>query len=90
MLKCSDGTLYTGSTVDLASRIVQHSEGMAANYTRKRLPVELFWSMEVDRIDEAFFWEKRIQGWTHAKKLTFAEGGLDAVLGWSASHRAPR
>ncbi|GAB3145108.1 hypothetical protein GCM10027058_00930 [Microbacterium neimengense] len=37
--------------------------------------------------DEAFGWEKRRQGWSHAKRRAFAEGGLDAVVGWSARSR---
>ena len=83
MLRCSDGTLYVGSTIDLERRLAQHRSGEGAAYTRRRLPVELFWSGEFDRIDEAFAWEKRLQGWSHAKRVAFAEGGLDAVIGWS-------
>ena len=40
------------------------------------------------RIDEAFAWEKRLQGWSHAKRMAFIEGGLDAVKSWSARTRA--
>ena len=87
MLRCADGTLYVGSTLDLARRLAQHQAGEGAAYTRRRRPVELFWSSECARIDEAFAWEKRLQGWSHAKRLAFAEGGVDAVRGWSAAHR---
>ena len=87
MLRCSDDTIYVGSTVDLARRVAQHQAGAGAEYTRRRLPVELFWSEPFDRIDEAFAWEKRIQGWSHAKRLALANGGLDAVIGWSARQR---
>ncbi|WEK13238.1 MAG: GIY-YIG nuclease family protein [Candidatus Microbacterium phytovorans] len=87
MLRCSDGTLYVGSTHDLARRLAQHQAGEGAAYTRRRRPVELYWSSECARIDEAFAWEKRLQGWSHAKRIAFAEGGLDAVRGWSAAHR---
>ncbi len=87
MLRCADGTLYVGSTVDLERRLAQHQAGEGAAYTRRRRPVELFWSAEFARIDEAFGWEKRLQGWSHAKRVAFAEGGLDAVIGWSARHR---
>ncbi|WP_223172179.1 hypothetical protein [Microbacterium sp. NIBRBAC000506063] len=48
----------------------------------------LFWSAPYARIEEAFAWEKRIQGWSHAKRLAFAEGGIDAVVGWSKKQRA--
>ena len=87
MLRCSDGTLYVGSTRDLARRLAQHQAGEGAAYTRRRRPVELFWSSEWARIDEACAWEKRLQGWSHAKRIAFAEGGVDAVRGWSAARR---
>lgn len=41
MLRCGDGTLYTGSTNDVARRLQVHQSGRGAKYTRSRLPVEL-------------------------------------------------
>jgi len=41
ILRCADGTLYTGVTVDLARRCLQHNAGTASRYTRSRLPAEL-------------------------------------------------
>jgi predicted GIY-YIG superfamily endonuclease len=41
ILKCRDGTLYTGITNDLPRRITQHNNGSASRYTRSRLPVKL-------------------------------------------------
>ena len=90
ILRCSDGTLYVGSTRDLAKRLDQHQAGMGSEYTKRRLPVELIWSGDFARIDDAFAWEKRLQGWSHAKRLAFIDGGLDAVRGWSARGRAMR
>ena len=54
ILRCSDGTFYVGSTRDLDRRLVQHQQGMGSAYTKRRLPVELAWSGEFSRIDEAF------------------------------------
>jgi putative endonuclease len=88
ILRCADGTFYVGSTRDLVRRIDQHEAGFGSAYTRRRLPVRLVWSAEFARIDEAFAWEKRIQGWSHAKREAFIEGGLDAVRGWSKRTRA--
>ena len=68
ILKCSDGTYYTGSTTNLALRIVQHQAGKGSNYTRKRLPVKLVYYEEYDRVDFAFAREKQIQGWSRKKK----------------------
>lgn len=44
ILECNDGTLYTGITTDLARRLQQHNAGIAARYTRARLPVAMVYS----------------------------------------------
>ena len=44
MLRCADGSLYTGITNNFARRLAQHQEGVASRYTRVRLPVEPVWS----------------------------------------------
>lgn len=49
-------------------RIQQHQSGEGANYTRKHLPIELVYYEEFQRIDEAFYREKQIQGWSRKKK----------------------
>lgn len=90
ILRCSDGTFYAGSTKDLRRRFEAHCMGLGSAYTACRLPLELIWHAEFDRIDEAFALEKRIQGWSHAKRLAFIEGGYDAIRGWSARERGPR
>jgi predicted GIY-YIG superfamily endonuclease len=41
ILRCSDGTLYTGSTSDIARRVEEHNAGAGARYTRTRTPVAL-------------------------------------------------
>ena len=87
ILRCNDGTFYVGSTNDLDRRLEQHAAGEGAAYTRRRLPVALVWHLECERVDEAFAWEKRIQGWSHAKRAAFIEGGLEAIRGWSANTR---
>lgn len=74
ILQCRNGAYYTGSTIDLEKRIVQHQEGKGANYTRKHLPVTLVYFEEYSRIDEAFYREKQIQGWSHKKKFALING----------------
>ena len=73
ILECSDGSYYTGSTIDLENRIQQHQSGVGANYTRRRLPVKLVYSEEFDRIDVAFDREKQVQRWSHKKKRALIE-----------------
>jgi putative endonuclease len=46
MLRCGDGSLYTGVAKDLEARLKQHKEGKGSRYTRAHLPVTLAWSKE--------------------------------------------
>jgi putative endonuclease len=69
ILECADGSFYTGSTIDLERRILQHQNGEGANHTKKYLPVKLVYFETYQRIDEAFYREKQIQGWGRKKKI---------------------
>src|SRR5699024_4279491 len=60
----------------LKNRIAQHQEGKGANYTRKRLPIELVYYEEYPNVKEAFEREKQIQGWSRRKKEALIEGRL--------------
>ena len=53
MLKCSDGTLYTGWTNDLEKRVEAHNSGKGAKYTKARRPVELAYSEEFETKEQA-------------------------------------
>jgi type I restriction enzyme S subunit len=68
ILECADGSYYTGSTKDLELRLKQHQNGEGANHTKKRLPVKLVYFEGFQRIDEAFYREKQVQGWSRKKK----------------------
>jgi putative endonuclease len=48
IMRCADGTLYTGITTDLARRLAQHNAGAASKYTRARLPVSVAYSERAD------------------------------------------
>jgi putative endonuclease len=61
ILRCGDGSLYTGSAKDLEARLRQHSAGRASRYTRGRLPVTLVWMREVATWGEALREEHRIK-----------------------------
>jgi putative endonuclease len=88
ILRCGDGSYYVGSTRDLPSRLAQHSSGTGSAYTARRLPVELAWAAEFDRIDDAYFLEKRIQGWSRRKREALIRGDLEALPGLSRKRRA--
>ena len=61
ILLCADGSFYTGSTNNLQLLLEQHQSGEGANYTRRRLPIELVYFEEFNRISDAFFREKQVQ-----------------------------
>jgi len=76
ILRCSNGTYYTGSTIDLEKRILQHQMGDAANYTRKHAPVNLVYFEEFSMIETAFLREKQVQNWSQKKKEALIQGKL--------------
>ncbi len=86
ILKCANGKYYTGSTTDLDRRIAQHQAGEGANFTRKNLPVELVYYEEHQRIDQAFYREKQIQGWSRKKKEALINGEFDKLPGLSKNY----
>ncbi|WP_179004848.1 GIY-YIG nuclease family protein [Winogradskyella forsetii] len=79
ILECSDGSYYTGSTVDMNIRLAKHCNGQGANHTKKRLPVLLVYLEEHQRIDEAFYREKQIQGWSRAKKEALIQNKVEEL-----------
>ncbi|MBI5634660.1 MAG: GIY-YIG nuclease family protein [Nitrospirae bacterium] len=79
ILECADGSYYTGSTWHLEKRIAEHNAGIGANYTAKKLPVRLVFCEEFSRIDDAFYREKQVQGWSHAKKTALIEANWENV-----------
>ena len=69
ILRCANGTFYTGHSSDLALQISQHTAGLNPKaYTYRLRPVKLVWSQEVLTRYDALNVEKRIKGWSHAKK----------------------
>jgi putative endonuclease len=87
MLECADGTYYTGSTNNLEERLFQHQSGQGANHTKKRLPVKLVYFEEYPRIDDAFFREKQIQGWSRRKKKALINGEYNRLPEFAVAYR---
>ena len=84
IVQCADGSFYVGSTWDLERRIFEHNEGVGAAYTRRRRPVRLVWAGEFERIDEAFAMEKRIQGWSRAKRQALIDDRTEELSALSS------
>lgn len=74
ILRCADGSYYTGSTDFLEARIGQHHIGQGSAHTRRRRPVTLAWCQEFPIRLEALEAERRIKGWTRAKKQALIAG----------------
>ncbi|MES2589135.1 MAG: GIY-YIG nuclease family protein [Bacteroidota bacterium] len=87
ILECSNGKYYTGSTKYLDERIIQHSNGEGANFTKKHLPIKLVYFEEYSRIDWAFFREKQIQGWGRKKKEALINGEFEKLPELSLNYK---
>jgi putative endonuclease len=87
ILECYDGSFYVGSTHDLDLRLAQHQAGEGANYTKKLLPVRLIYYEVFARIDEAFYREKQVQGWSRRKKLALINSENDKLPELSKAYR---
>ena len=81
ILECADGSYYCGSTWDLERRLAEHNAGTGCAYTRptRRRPVSVVWSLEFQRVDEAFSLEKQLQGWGRAKRQALIDGRIDDI-----------
>lgn len=73
ILRCSDGTLYSGWTNDLEKRLKAHNAGKGGKYTRSRLPVELAYFEEFDSKNEAMSREYRFKQLSREEKLKLIE-----------------
>ena len=69
ILRCGDGTLYTGCTNDLPRRLRAHQSGRGAKYTRSRLPVELVYQEELPDQSAALRREAAIKRLDRRRKL---------------------
>jgi putative endonuclease len=67
--ECSDGSLYTGWTLDLEGRLKAHNDGTGAKYTRTRRPVKLVYSEEFDTRAKACQRECQIKELKRKEKL---------------------
>jgi len=87
MLRCSDGSLYTGYTDDVQRRLSVHNSGKGAKYTRSRLPVEVVYREEVPDKSAAMRREAAIKKLTRKQKMLLMEtaeqetGYMDEIKG---------
>ena len=74
LLRCSDGSLYCGWTVDIDRRLKAHNSGKASRYTCKRLPVHLAYTRQMPDRSAAMREEARIKRLTRSQKLALVSG----------------
>jgi putative endonuclease len=68
IIRCSDGSYYIGSAVDLEKRIAEHMAGAFDGFTSKRLPVKLVFYCEMPTLHDAFLRERQITRMNKEKK----------------------
>lgn len=81
ILRCADDSYYVGSArgTSLDKRIGEHQAGTYPGYTSRRRPVTLVWAEQFERFDEAVAYERRLKGWSRAKKEALIRGDWAAL-----------
>jgi putative endonuclease len=81
ILRCADGSYYTGLTRrSVETRLSEHVQRLDPEcYTATRLPVTLVFSEHYARLDEAIAAERRIKGWSRAKKEAYMRGDFNGL-----------
>ncbi len=80
ILKCSDGTYYTGITSDLEKRVESHKSGKHKDsYTSSRRPLSLAFYCEFTEPQKAIETEKQIKKWSKAKKKALILGEFERL-----------
>lgn len=78
ILRCADGTLYTGMAADVEQRLRVHNEGQGAKYTRSRLPVELVYREACESRSAALRREEAIKRLRRPEKLELVKSGQNS------------
>ena len=81
IVRCTDGSLYTGVSSDIEKRIHRHNTGYYERcYTVNRRPVQLVFLAKFREFADAFYWEDRIKRWSHTKKEAFIRRDSEAMV----------
>ncbi|HCV27891.1 MAG TPA: GIY-YIG nuclease family protein [Dehalococcoidia bacterium] len=87
MLRCCDGSYYTGSTVDVERRAWEHNAGLVSGCTSKRPPVSLVYAVECDSAIAAAESEHQVKGWRRAKKEALIRDEFEALAALAHARR---
>jgi putative endonuclease len=82
ILLCADGSYHIGVTRrEVEERVSEHAQGLIPGaYTASRRPVKLVFSEAYERVDEAIAAERRIKGWSRAKKEAYIRGDFASLV----------
>jgi len=86
ILKCANGSLYTGVTSNLERRFKEHISGKGGRHTKLFHPAEIIFSEKHETLDSAEKREQQIKRWSRAKKLALLEGRFDTLRKLSVSN----
>lgn len=81
ILRCGDGTLYTGITTDVQRRLAVHRRGTGAKYTRGRGPLELVYQEQLENHSLALQREAAVKAMSRQEKLALIHGAAASGLG---------
>ncbi len=88
IVKCSDGSYYTGITNDIERRLSEHNLGLKTNsYTYLRRPVKLVYITEYQTFAQAERREKQIKGWSRKKKEALINENWQLLIELSKSKK---
>lgn len=88
IVKCADNTLYTGTTIDVTRRIIEHNRKKGGACTSARLPVELVYKESHETRSDALKREHQIKRWPRKKKLVLISNNKTALKELSKSHES--
>ena len=89
MLHCRGGYLYIGHTDNLERRMDQHERSAVPGFVRDHWPAKLVWSAEFGTRYEAIGMERRLKGWSRAKKLALIRNDWEAIPKLSKGQDSP-
>ena len=89
ILRCKDGSLYTGITTDVNKRLEVHRSGRGAKYTRGRAPLELVYREECGTHSDALKRELEIKALKKTEKIALIETGKNLSKNWKSLPEEP-
>ncbi len=86
ILRCADGSFYTGHTDSIEARVMAHQQGQVQGYTQLRRPIQLVFVEEVSSRQVAFERERQIKGWSRAKAQALIDQDWAGLVKLARAH----